>query len=328
MGKLYDFFSSTNNKNDSGVSKEEIAQSKKMGFNYFFKLLKRSFGKLTTLNLVFTLCNIPIFFVLFGLSGNLNSTVNTPTSPLYPQLYGIMQYHQSPTTAALNGILGNSTDLQVVSDATKVFLYSGLLLIFTIGISSVGFFYVLRNLARSEFVSVWREFFDTIKKNFKQGIILGLFDSLICYMLIFDFVNYKLNTGAFVMNVFYFATILFILVYFIMRFYMYTILVTFDLPLRKIFKNSILLAALGFKRNVLAIVGSIILIILSFYIYILLPQAGMVLPFIFTVALIGFLGTYCTYPTIKKYMIDPYYEEHPEELPEESDEKPIFKDRG
>lgn len=328
MGKLFNFFSSTENKYDTGVTKEEAAKIKKMSFGYFFKVLKRSFGKLTTLNLIFSLCNFPIFLVLFGLSGNLNSTVLTPSNPLFAQLYGITNYHQSPITAALSGILGGSTELQVVSDATKVFMYSGLLLVFTLGISSIGFFYVLRNLARSEFVSVWREFFDAIKKNIKQGIVIGLIDAFVCYLLYFDFINYKANTGAFVMNIFYFATLLFVLVYFIMRFYMYTILVTFDLPIKKILKNSLLLAILGFKRNLVAIVGSIIMIILSVYIFILLPSLGMSIPFVFTISVIGFLGMYSIYPTIKKYMIDPYYEEHPEELPEESDEKPIFKDRG
>ncbi|HBR30902.1 MAG TPA: hypothetical protein DD733_02345 [Clostridiales bacterium] len=328
MGKIYEFFSGTNKQNNTGVSKEEIELSKKMGFGYFFKLLKRSMGKLTTLNLVFSLCNFPIVFFLIGRLGGLNETVNTPTNPLFAQLYGIMQYKQSPSTSALYGILGNSTDLQIVSDASRVFMCLGLLLVITVGLSSIGFFYVLRGLARSEYVSVWRDFFDAIKKNFKQGIIIGVIDSLIIYVLLYDFASYYMNSGDFLINVFYFAIILFILIYFVMRFYIYTILVTFDLPIKKIFKNALILSILGFKRNAVALIGSAALILISIYLSILLPHLGIVLPFVITISVIGFLGAYCIYPTIKKYMIDPYYKEHPEELPEESDEEPIFKDRG
>lgn len=328
MGKLYNYFSGTNNKYDTGVSKNEYNKGQKMDSNNFFKLLKRSFSKLSGLNLVFILCNIPFFFFLFGISGNLNATVNTPTNPLYAQLYGVMQYDQNPLTAALNGILGNSADIQIISDASNVFIYSGLLLIITIGLSSAGMFYVLRNIARSEYVSVWHEFFGAIKKNFKQAFIVGILDSFICFTLAFDYISYKANTGNFMFNIFYFTIIIFAFIYFIMRIYIYTIIVTFDLPLKKVFKNAYLLSMLGFKRNFAGLLGIASVLLLSFYIYIFLPTAGIILPFMFTISLISFIGAYCAYPIIKKHMIDPYYEEHPEELPEESDVEPIFKDRG
>ncbi|HAN21052.1 MAG: hypothetical protein A2Y15_08315 [Clostridiales bacterium GWF2_36_10] len=328
MGNIFDFFSSTNNKNNFGVTKEEIKQAQKMGFGYFFKLLRRSFGKLTGLNVVFIICNLPILLALFGLSGDLNATVNTPTNPLYAQLYGVMQYEQNPLTAALNGILGNSTDLQIVSDASRILMYSGLLIILTIGLSSAGMYYVLRNLAKSEFVTVWRDFFGAIKKNYKQALIIGLLDSLICYILAYDFITYQANIGDFLMNIFYIAIIVFALMYLIMRNYMYTIIVTFDLPLKKVLKNSFLLSVLGLKRNIVGLIGSVFILLLSVYLFILLPTAGALLPFVLTISLISFIGAYCAYPVIKKYMIDPYYDEHPEERPQEPNIEPIFKDRG
>ena len=300
-----------------------------MGAGYYFKLLGRSFSKLTGLNLVFFLCNFPVFFVLYGISGNLNPTVNAPTSPLYAQLYGIMQYEQSPISAALYGIFGISTDFFVMSLASRILIYSGaLLLVFTLGLSSVGMFYILRNTVRSEYVSVWHDFFGAIKKNLRQGIIVGIIDALLIAFLAFDFYSYRQNADIFLMNVFYYAIILFCIIYYVMRIYIYTILVTFDLPIRKIFKNAFLMAVLGMKRNIVALLSSILILFLSFYIFILLPTVGSLLIFIFTVALIGFTCSYCVYPVIKKYMIDPYYEEHPEERPEEPNVEPVFKDRG
>ena len=48
-------------------------------------------------------------------------------------------------------------------------------------------------------------------------------------------------------------------------------------------------------------------------IILLLPYglaAVLVIPFLYIIAAIGFIGTYSAYPVIQKYMIDPYNAEH------------------
>jgi uncharacterized membrane protein YesL len=328
LGKIFNFFSGTDNKKDTGVDKEEIKKDKKMGTGYFFRLLRRSMLKMTGLNLIFLLCNITILFVLYGIGGYMDQSVNTPTNPVYAQLYGIMLNDHSPSVMALNGIIGASTGIKIMSTASKIFIYSGLLLIFTSGFSSIGMAYVTRGIIRGEYVSTWNEFFSAIKKNFKQGLFISVIDALIIFFLAYDYIQYSANTGAFVWNMFYFAIIMFMIIYFIMRYYIYTILVTFDLPLTKIFKNAFLLSVLGFKRNIVMLIGSVLAVFLNIYIFAFLPSVGMILPAMFTVSLLWYIGIYCSYPVIGKYMIDPYYKDHPDELPEEPDEKPIFRDKG
>lgn len=328
MGKLFNFFSGTDNKNGKGVDKEELQEAKKAGFRYFFKLLRRSMSKLTGLNLIFLLCNIVVLFVLFGISGLMDDYVSAPSNPLYGQLYGIMLNDRSPSVMALNGIIGVSTSIRAVSTASKVFVYLSALLIFTFGLSSIGMTYITRGIVRGEYVSTWSDFFSAIKKNFKQGIVISILDALIIVILAYDFVQYKANAGVFIYGAFYFAIILLMLTYFVMRYYIYTILITFDLPIRKIFKNAFLLSVLGIKRNILLILGSVLVVLTSIYLFLLLPSVGLILPGIFTISLLWLMGVYCTYPVINKYMIEPYYEEHPEERPVEPDEEPIFKDNG
>ena len=299
-----------------------------MGMGYFFKLLGRSFRKLTGLNLTFLICNFVILFILYGISGKMDTYVNAPSNPLYGQLYGIMLNDRSPSVMALNGIIGVSTSIRIVSTASKVFIYLSALLVFTFGLSSIGMTYVTRGMVRGEYVSTWSEFFSAIKKNFKQGIIISVLDALIIFILVYDLIQYSANTGTFIYTAFYFAIILFLLTYFVMRYYIYTILVTFDLPIKKIFKNAFLLSVLGIKRNILIILGSAIVVLASIYLFILLPSVGLILPCIFTLSLLWLIGTYCSYPIIDKYMIEPYYEEHPEERPTEPDDEPVFRDKG
>jgi hypothetical protein len=90
-------------------------------------------------------------------------------------------------------------------------------------------------------------------------------------------------------------------------------LINFDLPIRKILKNALIFTALGFKRNILSglwiIIVAVINVILAFA---LLPSniiIPMILPLFYFAAFALFTSTYAAYPIIKKYMIDPYYDE-------------------
>ena len=65
---------------------------------------------------------------------------------------------------------------------------------------------------------------------------------------------------------------------------------------------------------------------INYYIFAVFMPLGIVMPFVITISLCSFIAVYCTYPNIKRIMIDPYY---PEAHDDGSDgEEPIFTDRG
>jgi hypothetical protein len=121
-------------------------------------------------------------------------------------------------------------------------------------------------------------------------------------------------------------------------------IITFDLPVSKIYKNSFLLAFVNFKSNLfvgvieLALYAAVTLTVVWIPHFIVLFLGTILAVFIlpgFTNLLIQFN----TFPTIQKYMIDPYYEAHPDEdislrrslsldVKEhtEKDQEPIFHD--
>ena len=100
-------------------------------------------------------------------------------------------------------------------------------------------------------------------------------------------------------------------------------LINFDLPIRKIFKNALIFTALGFKRNILASIWILIIAAINIALMILLLPANIIvpiiLPLVYFAAFALFTTTYAAYPVIKKYMIDPYYDEegNPREPSEE-----------
>ena len=66
LGRIFNFFSSVNNKKDKGLTKEELKEDKNFGTKYFFKLLTLNFGRLTSTNLVYCLLLLPaVLIILF-----------------------------------------------------------------------------------------------------------------------------------------------------------------------------------------------------------------------------------------------------------------------
>ena len=115
-----------------------------------------------------------------------------------------------------------------------------------------------------------------------------------------------------------------------MRFYLYLQLVTCEMSIGKMFKNSFLLMALGIKRNIVGLISAIAFLVLFLYIWILMPQVAIIAICMFAFSFLTFIGVYCAYPVMKRYVIDPYYEDHPDERPEDpwSTNERVFIDRG
>jgi len=315
---LYNF-----NKPGAGVVKKK---EKKFTFKRFFFVLKNKFWKIVVLNGLFVFLNFPIFFGLAALTGNFNIHFITPADALHQPLFGISQYTSDPLFLSFWGVGGHETVSGYAGTVAMVLYCLCALVIFTFGLTNLGMTYVLRNFAKEEHSDIGEDFFSAIKRNWKQGIILGIIDILFIIVIIFDLSYFYYSTAAGAVSTFMlFAMVLLAFIYFFMRFYMYNILVTFKLPIYKILKNSFIFSILGFKRNFIAGLAIFFVVLLNYVVYIFFNFLGAILLFAFTFAFITYISTFVVYPNIKRYMIDPYYEEKEEEVPEE---EPIFQDRG
>ena len=98
------------------------------------------------------------------------------------------------------------------------------------------------------------------------------------------------------------------IIYLLMRCYIYLQMLTFDLSIRKILKNSLIFAFLGFKRTFLAFLGTALLLALT----VIFAMSGMLLALAIAMPLMilfsnsAYMCTYAAYFKIKEVMIDPY----------------------
>lgn len=299
--KLFDM-----NRDGKGVDPGEDTTP---NLKFFFKLLWRKLSKIITLNMLAIIQILPLLACLYLY---FIATPTTPTQyyPEYAALYG-MQEAASSATSSL-GVSLFSFQHPLPTYNTYIYWVIGALLLFqvvTYGWQKVGVIYVTRGLVRGDSVFVWSDYFYAIKKNLKQGFILGLIDCIAMFALAFDIYYFYTSPQTGMNNFMYVLTIALIVLYIIFRFYVYLMAVTFDMKIGKIFKNALIFIVLGIKRNIMALLGLAILTAFAVLLVVLFLPMGLgvtiVLPLIYYLGVCAFIYTYAAYPVIKKYMIDP-----------------------
>ncbi len=275
---------------------------------YFFKLLWRKMGKLLSLNLMMVVRFLPLVAIFFiYLFGRQTTTVE---SPLFTPLLGAQLLGGDPVSGTLLGLFGEQQNAAFPTTAALVIML--VLFAFTAitwGWQTVGASYNLRSLVRGDSCFLWSDYFYAIKRNLRQGLIFGLIDVTVIVVLFFDW--YYFNTLAgfhFSYSVMYFITMALVIIYASMRFYIYPMMITFDLPLKKLIKNAFIFSMLGIKRNAMALFG--IVLIAGLNIALVLPSLSvgftlpLILPFFYLPGFAGFASMYAAYPNIRRYMID------------------------
>ena len=215
--------------------------------------------------------------------------------------------------------------------------------VITHGMASAGITNVARNTARDKHSFGLSDFFETIRKNFKQSLIVGIINAVVTFLLIFTVRFYNdsyLQTKNIISFIGLGVSLSLITCFAIMNFYIYTLMITFNFKIKELYKNSFKFVFVNLWKNLLC--GIILIAVYALYvgiaflfndlrvIVIELIIASVTLP-----AFRFLMIQYFTFGSIKKYIIDPYYKEHPDadiekrrdlglEVPEDKNEEEFF----
>ena len=311
-----------------GISKSTVDDEP--GLKRFFISYKDNFGKLVSTNIFFVLGNFPLIFLIATLSGVTKNDIFLPLSDLFQNIGGIFAAdgNMTPYKLSLYAIEGLQSQSYAPTVLTYIFYGISSLTLLTFGLVNVGTAYIIRNLVSRQPVFVWADFWYAVKRNYKQAIPFGIIDVLICAILTYNIYTLLTGTGEFIKSMLFWANVVIFIVYFFMRYYMYVQMVTFKLSIFKMIKNSLIFSLLGIKRNVLALLGIILLLFIEFLF--LFGSGGILLPFAVAAPLailfstFAYMKVYASYFKIKEIMIDPYLDEHPELRKTEFDEEEVI----
>lgn len=215
--------------------------------------------------------------------------------------------------------------------------------IVTFGPATAAMTQIMRKFVIGEPIFIWDEFITAFKKNFKKSLVVGIVDLALVAGFFFAF-NFYLSpfitdgnlgdaiNGMGTENLLFFGACVVVGFYvYMMHFYIYPQIVALDLSMRHIINNSVRLMIGGLFRNLAGLFASLLIL---FLMILLFPYSVLVLPLL-PFAWICFINTFCAYPVIQKYIIDPFYEARGERNPEyaryensEDDENVVFADKG
>jgi uncharacterized membrane protein YesL len=279
-----------------GVSKNAPEKNR---FFFFFEILGRKFSKLIPLNLLYIITLIPLAIgVLFSVQIN-------------PAMF--------ENGVFIPGKLGEVNLFTFTGDVVGLILL--VISIFVAGPATCGMTFVLRNMQRAEHTWIFSDFRERFVKNFKQGIAMSVIDIFVPMILYIAYCFYAYimpitMPGSSIMDEFGKYFIIFLAVMFIMmHYYIYTMIVTFEMKLKDILRNSVIFAIAKLPLNIFITIVIILVVFLS--IWYMLP--GVLALILLTLSFLGFFIVYSVYPTIESSMITP-------QLPETSKDDEESKD--
>lgn len=208
--------------------------------------------------------------------------------------------------------------------------------IVTKGWADAGLTFITRNFSREKHAFVKEDFFETVKKNRKNALVIGIINLIITGVLIFNLLSLipVMIPGLYVLfgaaaedipaarelslleSVILIVSLMGYVTFTWMKYYIPFLMITFKLSVKQVYKNSFLFAGANMKVNlavsailiaVYAALGGILLTFPNTFVLVLVLAFGVtILP--------GFrslLIQYSIFPAIKRLIIDPYYEANP-----------------
>lgn len=241
------------------------------GFVRFFAILKRKFFPLVRLNLMQFIASIPAFLVAAVLS------------------YLLLRFGEFDVDVDL------STRIFIAFVAVAFQLIA-------VGPLHAGFVSILRNFAREQEVFLWYDFWQGVKKNWKQALAMSVIDfvivGLVC-MMVWFYSNNALVAGTTLAQVLLVVLAVFMLLYAMMHIYIYPMIVSVDLTLNQILSNALRFAVAKFIPNLGILAAGVACSLIIFA----NTLAGLFLMMLVGYSLIGFLETFYAYDNIEKYVI-------------------------
>ncbi len=297
-----------------GVTKEQVAREReKVTIGGFFKVLKRKFWQLIQLNLLSFVFFLPLLILIYIVSLFLvPDTTMLESATSSDQAYVALWHLTNTATNNLIWLSAWWTDLFYRIMFAVVFTAIPMV---AIGPIQAGFTYILQSFIKEKPVFITHDFFARAKSNFWQSLLVSIIDLFVTALFVVDLVLYKhmltMNPDSywwsFLCTACLVVMVILFIVYIIMHLYIYPILVTFNVNLRQLYKNSFLLAMRSFFPGLL-VAG---LNLLLMFLLVMVVNDPLYLIIFLAVIVFGFLGlmnNYFSYKYIKFYLLDPALE--------------------
>ena len=254
-----------------------VKQQKEPALSVFFGVLQRKFGRFISLNLLYFLTGLPTLIMMgcIGLTLLYFHSGRAATSNMFLPLMLIM--------IPLIGILS--------------------------GPATMGVTYVLRNFAREQHAWIMGDMFEKASKNYLQGLIIGVINSCLAFLLTFAYLYYGyFSTGTMAMTPMNYIILLLGIILASLRSYIYPMAVSYKLSIKDLYRYSLALVIMKFPQNLILQLFSLGCICAAFY----YPNVGIVITALGGAVLLGFVNVFYTDRVLLENMDEANVKVYPE----------------
>ena len=209
----------------------------------FWEMLRIRFSALVRLNLMYVVCWLPLVLVLMF------SSITALNTLQYMDTDGSGKVVFITKDAEGNEVPDEQDALstQQVTDTLQGLVSMTLLLMIpcmTItGPATAGVSYVTRNWSRDEHAFIWSDFKDAVKENWKQSLLISFITSLVPFVVYMCWQFYgDLASTQPLMTLPQMLILMLGIVWMLAVTYIHPMIVTYQLKLRDLFRNGVLLA--------------------------------------------------------------------------------------
>lgn len=240
----------------------------------FFEVLRIRFSGLFMVNLLFVAFLIPAIIVTYYAVILLYSSVDAETGAVIFDFIG-------------EGYLSLYLMLMIPCLALA-------------GVGASGTTYVLRNWARDQHSFVFSDFKDSLKSNWKMGLLIGLFDGLALFITYICSMYYGQMASTNVLFVVpQMLVIVFCAIWLMMNMVMFPMVTMYDMKLMQVIRNSLIIVVARLPWSLLFFGGSVLIpIVILFFV----PYGTLI--FILLYLLIGFSLTGLVYASYANSCFD------------------------
>jgi len=237
-------------------NKDDLPENR---WQLFWEMLRTRFSALCRLNLMYVVVWLPALIVIMMtyLSGisNLSTMLAARDGTLAAAVEEAQAAEDGETTISY-------TDEEIAQlaeidpmDYMESTIYTTLLIlvpcIAITGPFTAGLSYVTRNWARDEHAFIWSDYKDAIKENWKQSLVISVITGLLPLLL---YVGWRFYGQLALTNTFMIVpqllVLMIVIVWAISITYFYPLLITYDLSLKNVLRNGLLLGVARLPMSV------------------------------------------------------------------------------
>ncbi len=288
----------------------------------FLRIVGLKFFTLCLCNLLFVAINLPALGITYFVAAILMPFISSNLSAqavtdLISQL-GLEQVDQ--IMAAEEAAFG----LYWISVFIGSFFIVGLTLI-VMGPFQTAFSYVYRNYARESSGFFWQDFSRALKSNWKQSLIVSTLSFFITVILLFNIAYYATHLSGLLSQILLGMFAVLFMLYCCIQMYVYPLIASLDLPLKKIYRNAMVFTGIRFFPTLgILILQTLILMIIPAMLFLFGAEIGSTIAVIFYLmfafSFSHFLSNFFVWHQIEKHMLPAESEESSNHPPDSKQE--------